>query len=229
MFHKENNLNLLWLPSAQLWQVICHMLNCRCYLEFCSLTIPMSRTQLKSTSSKLKTHNSEKHFKCKPSHIFICTTQWSHLHAYLSLLSVLSCTKCTCVFIYGRPSHSSIMQLEGTILSLVASNYDATGKDHFLGLCVVPCNIIPHCIDASELGRSSMMLNIPLFHITTSGVFLELVTRHQRSDEVASQLYTTFIKKLKANLWRYLWYILLSYLFWNISNSNFHHHSRSSC
>ena len=92
------------------------------------------------------------------------------------------------------------MQLEGTILSLVASNYDSTGKDNFLGLCVVPCNIIPCFVDASELGQHPMMLNLPLFHITKSDVLLELVTRHQRSDEVASELFTTFVKKLKANL-----------------------------
>eukprot|EP00731_Ephydatia_muelleri_P029246 Em0020g890a len=98
------------------------------------------------------------------------------------------------------PSHSSLMQLEGTILSLVASNYDSTGKDNFLGLCVVPCNIIPCFVDASELGQHPMMLNLPLFHITKSDVLLELVTRHQRSDEVASELFTTFVKKLKANL-----------------------------
>lgn len=92
------------------------------------------------------------------------------------------------------------MQIEGTILTLVLYDYDVFGKDNFIGLCVVSCKSIPQFKDASELQKSPMKLNLPLFHIKNSNVLQELVTRHQRSDEIASQLYTTLIKKFKANL-----------------------------
>lgn len=98
------------------------------------------------------------------------------------------------------PVHSSLMQVEGTVLTLLTSNSDAYGKNSFIGLCVVPCNIIPHHNDALELEKDPMELKLPLFHIKKSDVLQELVIRHQRSDEVASQLYNTLVKKFKANI-----------------------------
>lgn len=111
-----------------------------------------------------------------------------HLH----IIHTLSLT-CT----IHRPAHSSLMEIEGTILTLAIYDYDVFGKDNFIGLCVASCNSIP---DASELRKSPMTLNLPLFHIKSSSILEELVIRHQRSDEMASQLYTTLVKNFKANL-----------------------------
>ena len=114
----------------------------------------------------------------------------------------LNCITCTIhnFMITHRPAHSSVMKIEGTVMGLVISNYDSVEKDNVIGICIVPCNTIPQFTDVSELQMSPMRLSLPVFHIRSSNLLQELVTRHQRSDEVASVLYTTLVKKFRVSL-----------------------------